>query len=262
LLKKAWMMKQTVPVDQLLAWAIGTMKADKVARTGFTGGGPAGSLTSAISEMIALGVRVQKSGFAETVLGNEALAASPDMRDALTLYAACFGVAERWLDVGQEQVSIMTEAEAGKAGFQFTRAHGSAWIEPMRHSPLFGQAGAMLRPALVLGAVLTHARNNDAPDWHEGYVRPAPTLSTAAKRKNDGTLQAVSDAERHAHVVYDRAIYAAWHAALCDLAGQMAGQMENHEAAPPAALAEPWRAARDRRSARARVQALNDAISA
>jgi hypothetical protein len=114
----------------------------------------------------------------------------------------------------------------------------------------------------VQGLLLAQAKSGDAPDWASGYVRPSPVLSSEAKRRRDGRIEAISEAEAHAAMLLKRALYAAWHGALCEMAGLLAGYCEAHELLPPAAPAAPWHGPRDRRGARAKLVELKAAVSA
>lgn len=233
--------RETIDIERLLHWAYAIQKVDKQA--GFTPRGPTASISGSIGEVLALGTRVDNSGAAAKALGVR----TPD--DAIIVHDAVMRLGGLWIEWrGDDEVEIWDGARAEGAGFVIER-NGPDWF--LRQAYVAGGTveahAARLEDAGVFAMVLCHARAGSRPDWYEGWVAPVGARARdGCKTDLRGRARRAQEGPSLREVMHARACYAAWHAALVWLVGELEGQLSKFSVAGPVAEVSPWGVKRGR----------------
>ena len=228
------MAKQDIDIEKLLEWAYRAQCVDRV--IGMANGSISDSERldygtpapwPATAEAIqTYGCRIDSASATERALGAKVPA------DAEAIHQRVMALGEWFLD---DAANAWDREAAAAIGFTIDRDKSGHWLRAPD-----GQ-GTPLTPVVLPVLVILHARNGDQPDWCPWWRNPG-----AAVAKDDGEFDRWGRRRKSAAlltpetVLYRRAEYRLWHAALMFLTVMLEGQLEDYEAKSPAALAEPW----------------------
>ena len=222
--------KQRIDIEDLLVWAYRTQCVDRSAQARFTPRGPSSSPVSGLAMVLALGTRVDTSGFAATVLGSR----TPD--DALVVHDAVLALTSVWLEwLAEDGVALWDRTTIANLGCSVSqRGCNSFLVLPDGSS----RSVTLAEPSMI---VIQNARDNGRPDWHEAW-KPMPSrqadddgeFDRRGRRRKKYTGLSVE------HVMLDRALYGVWHAALGLLAAELSGNLADFEVTGPIAPKSPW----------------------
>lgn len=222
--------RETIDIEQLLIWAYRDQQVDRMAgqmRRAISG--PRTGVGLAVAQSLwALGTRVDSSGALLAAIG----ATAPD--DALVVHDAVLALSDMWIEVGARggdlaagEVAVWERGEIEAAGWSL-RETARGWAIGRPDAREIG----MVRDVPVTRSVATtlvvcHARAGDRPEVFAGW-RPA--------RGRPGARSAVTEAD----VVWHRAVYCVWHAALAALAEELDGALSRFAVTGPGAPEAPW----------------------
>lgn len=227
-------MKEQIDIEALLVWAYRNQCVDR-AQVGFKPRGPNGSISNALAQHMALGTRVDTSGYAARALGDR----TPP--DALIIHDHVLALGDMWIEWDGEDVRLWDAASAAEAGCEIGKAGGD-WLltRDGRMQARLDQAGAM-------ALVIQHGREATRPDWCEGWKRAGGRpASDAAERDVRGRKRRRGEGISQREVQYQRALYHVWRSAMALLALQLDGVLAGYVVSGPAAPEAPWLSVSDR----------------
>lgn len=228
------MMKQPLDIESLLDFAYRQQAVDRFIPA-TAPRGPAWP-ASCLGQYSTLGTRVDTSGYA---------ASTAERRikpDALIIHDAVLGLGEMWIEWRDEDDVVVWDRElAQAAGMVIEHPARDRWqIVPRCATGLVVPAAAPLVAVPTVALIVVNAKNGTRPEWHEGWrvSRGRPSRKAGAdawgrKRRRGGLVSADV-------VVYARAQYSVWHAALGLLAAQLDGALAEFDVLPPQVAAAPW----------------------
>jgi len=225
---------QKIDIEALLIWAYRDQCVDRMS-AGFSPSGPGGSLSGGFAEYLALGTRVDTSGFAAKVLGSGNVA-----DDALGVHDAVLRLDDVFVEwLTDTRLKLWTREAAASEGWAVAERGKGAAREYLltrdnrapRHLGFIG----------LSGLVILNARDAIRPEWHEGWKPPAHRPAIGRKPKDSwGRRRKSFGGVTPEVVIYDRAVYRAWWWALEMLAAQLDGALDGFAMTGPAADSEPW----------------------
>lgn len=232
------MAKERIDIEQLLEWAYRAQCVDRSVAS-FTPRGPAGS-SGNLGQVVALGTRVDNSGFAARALGFRMAG------DAMVVHDAVLALGDMWIEWRDgDAVEIWDRDRAEREGRLIEHRRGRWELWHMHwHAEATGRP-VLLEQACTTALLIVNAKAGSRPDWHEGWSRPAgapardagPVDRWGRRRKR---VEGVSVED----VMHARALYLVWRAALDCLAATLDGALERFDVTGPAAPAAPWENAR------------------
>lgn len=214
-------MKQTIDIEELLVWAYRDQCVDRMAEQMKAAIAPPSMPGVGSGQtMWLLGTRIDQSGHQLAWIGAKA----PD--DALVVHDAVLALADHWIEVDGSEVAIWRRDEIEALGWALKEtARGWMLLKPDPRS-IDLVADHPVKRSVATVIVMQHARSASRPDVYADWSRPVG-------RPRRGSTE-------EADVIYARAVYCAWHAALDVLAEELAGALENFDVRPPLAPETPW----------------------
>ncbi len=159
-------MKQTIDIENLLIWAYRDQCVDRQMAS-FTPRGPSSSVAGSLGQYVALGTRVDNSGFAARALGVRL----PD--DALVVHDSVLSLGDMWVEwVSAREVQIWDKATAAAAGQVIERMGGDWFRVPSYSSGPVAPLPVRLEQASTVALLIVNAKNGGRPECHAGWKAP------------------------------------------------------------------------------------------
>lgn len=212
-------MKETIDIEDLLVWAYRDMQADKIAADKDWGVRlRVASSWHAVTHLGAYGTFVQTSQH-ELQPG--------DCDDAALIHKAVLDLDDAFLAVGENgDARVWDRALIAAEGGTVERLSGSRAV--MRAAS--GEQ-LVLQTITVSVHLIIHARNASRPDCYADVAR------RRGRPRKDGEI---APGITYDDVVYHRAVYSVWHAALGVLAESLQGNLSRWAISGPKASDSPW----------------------
>lgn len=221
--------KETIDIEHLLVWAYRDQCVDRQA-AGFRTAAPRQSSTSMLGQYMALGTKVDSSGYAASALGARVA------DDAMTVHEAVLSLSEMWIDWrGPNGVTIWDQATASGQGLLIEKRSGDWWlcVPPRAQRP--GDALRRLEQACTVALVVVNAKSASRPDWHEGWEDEPESRRGGRGRGDMGCYRA-----DEGRVMQDRALFGVWRACLALLAEILADGLDAFAPTGPQVAEQPW----------------------
>lgn len=231
-------MKENIDIEALLVWAYRAQCVDRVRKQIMRAIKPPksyGTTWHGMAQIAEMGTVIQSTGVGLVACGANA----PD--DAFIVDAAVMALDRVYLEWQTEtRLALWTKPGAAADGMD---------IEPVDHGVLKrwflrapNRSPRLLEELDVSVLVILHARDDHAPEWHEGWRAPRgrPASDKLAWDKRGRLRKQEKHEFSREQVVYDRGVYAVWHAALSLLAAQLEGKLARFAVTGPAAPTAPW----------------------
>ena len=204
-------MKEQIDIEALLEWAYRTQCVDRRQRKAEAQRPAVLPQGSPFASIMALGTRVDTSGF-QPIMGYGLIEGSgPD--DADLVHDAVLALPDCWLEWRTADEVVLHDEEPSCTS-QFVSA-------------------AVL--------VVLHGRQGLRPDVHEGVVmragRPPSAGDTDARGRRRKSAELMQEFQAAMHA---RALYMVWRRGLVILADQLKGRLTKFDVLPPQAPEAPW----------------------
>jgi hypothetical protein len=211
--------KESIDIEDLLIWTYRDMVADKVAAARAHGRPMLGTSWAAVDRAVTLGA-VVRAAPVELLPG--------DCDDAALVHAAVLALDDAFFAPAGDgaEASVMDRAMAAEVGGEILRQPGDRATLVMPD----GSETAM-RSITVSVYLVLHARAATRPDSYADVVR------RRGRPRADGEIAPGLTFE---DVMYARAVYAVWHAALGILSADLTDRLARWRPEAPKVDAEPW----------------------
>lgn len=233
-------MKQQINIEQLLIWAYREQCVD-VCAASFRPQGPCASPANALAGYMALGTRVDNSGFAARALGSRV----PD--DAMIVHDTVLSLGVMYIEHTDEgHVIIWDQEKAAKEGHTITDERLADGVYQSDLVCANGYVARLIRfePSILL---IINAKNASRPEWHQGWKAPAHRLpNDNLSRDKWGRLRKTNNKTKmyegpsYSDVIYARAQYQVWSTALSLVATLLHDELNEHEVVDDESHANPW----------------------
>ena len=225
-------MKQDISIEALLDWAYRVQCVDK-ACSGFMDQRPSASPSSGLASYLALGTKVDSSGYAAKIIGSENV-----NDDALIVHNAVLALPDYFMEFQTgSRIRLWTEASAeNDSGAIEVEGKGNHAIYSLR---LPGRAPRPLRQVVTSVLVYLHAKAGTAP---ECYLDWKPKRGAPPKGGVDawGRRGKASDGLSLRDVAVARGEYSAWFLGLNELVKQLHGALDKFRVVDCLVLPRPW----------------------
>ena len=229
-------MKEKIDIEALLVWAYRAQCVDRVFRQIKAATEPLrcyGSTWHGMAQIAELGAIIQSTGVGLAAVG----ASAAD--DAFIVHDAVMALDDVFVEWQTETRALLwteqTAADNGRRIVKTGRGVGAMW-----RLCSAGHAPRELEFLGVTALMVTHARDDRRPEWHEGWTLPRGRRAgdrMATDRRGRKRKRYEMSAEQVSH---DRCVYSVWHAALGLLSAQLYDRMAQYDVTGPLASSAPW----------------------
>src|SRR5262249_54544038 len=151
-------------------------------------------------------------------------AKAPD--DALIVHDAVLELGDMWIEIDAEGAAVWSADEIAEAGWKVVEtARGSMLLKPDPRV-IDMVAEHPVSRSTITALIVLHAKAGDRPEVFAEWTRPVGRPARGGVTERD--------------VLYHRARYQAWHAALAVLVEVLRPLLAEYEATGPIAEVEPW----------------------